>query len=186
MRRVALLALIFSVALATPSWATYVDPFGGAGLQISRSSRSDALRVPLLANLADRQDDLTQKELIDVLKNEALGGEPVASYRLSLIYYFGQGVPQDYEQAAKWSLSAAEGSVVEAQFVLSTLYADGRGRGRDYIEAYKWIAIVVARLPTGERRDIALGLRAIFEEYMSLDEVWEAERLAQEWMSGMR
>jgi TPR repeat protein len=185
MRRVAL-ALILSVALTTPSWATYVDSFDDARPQILQSSRSDMFHVPLLANLADRQDDLIQKELVDVLRNEALRGDPVASYRLGLIYYFGEGVPQDYGQAAKWSLSAAEGSVVEAQFILSTLYADGLGLARDYIEAYKWIAIVVARLPAGERRDIALGLRSIFEGYMSLDEVWEAERLAQEWISGMR
>jgi hypothetical protein len=54
------------------------------------------------------------------------------------MYYTGQGVPQDYAEAAKWYRKAAEQGIDEAQFNLGLMYDKGQGVLQDYAEAVKW------------------------------------------------
>ena len=54
-------------------------------------------------------------------------------------YYTGQGVPQDYAEAAKWYRKAAEMGNADAMRNLGNLYYDGHGLAQDYAEAVKWI-----------------------------------------------
>jgi hypothetical protein len=57
---------------------------------------------------------------------------------LGLMYAFGQGVPQDYQEALRWyHLAAAQGDP-QAQFYLGVAYYRGQGVPRDYQEAAKW------------------------------------------------
>jgi TPR repeat protein len=44
-----------------------------------------------------------------------------AQYRLGMHYYFGKGVPQNYEEATKWFRLAADQGLDRAQFELGTL-----------------------------------------------------------------
>ena len=48
----------------------------------------------------------------------AKAGQAEAQYILGVLYYLGQGVPQDFVQAANWYRKAAEQGGVEAQFYL--------------------------------------------------------------------
>ena len=54
------------------------------------------------------------------------------------MYADGEGVAQDYVEAAKWYRRAAEQGDDSAQFNLGRMYADGEGVAQDYVEAAKW------------------------------------------------
>jgi hypothetical protein len=88
-----------------------------------------------------------------LIKPLAEGGLPEAQLNLGLLYEKGQGVPQDYAEALKWNLKAAEqGNAkalnwyrkaaeqgnAEAQFHLGRMYDERRGVPQNYAEAVKW------------------------------------------------
>ena len=73
-----------------------------------------------------------------------------AQYRLGMHYYFGKGVPQNYEEATKWFRLAADQGLDRAQFELGTAYEDGRGVPQSYVDAEKWF-----RLAAGQGLDLA-------------------------------
>jgi len=54
------------------------------------------------------------------------------------MYTLGQGVPQDYAEAAKWNRLAADQGFAEAQASLGVAYIQGQGVPQDYAEAVKW------------------------------------------------
>jgi TPR repeat protein len=79
-----------------------------------------------------------------------------AQYRLGMHYYFGKGVPQNYEEATKWFRLAADQGLDRAQFELGKAYEDGRGVPQSYVDAEKWF-----RLAAEQGLDVAqlaLGL----------------------------
>ncbi len=53
-------------------------------------------------------------------------------------YYWGRGVPKDYDEAAKWYKKAAEQGNAAAQDRLAGMYMHGFGVGKDYEESVKW------------------------------------------------
>jgi len=65
----------------------------------------------------------------------ATQGDAEAKYMLGIIYYEGNGVTQDYEQAKEWYTSAAEQGHAEAQYMLGVMYYYGKGVTLDYEQA---------------------------------------------------
>jgi hypothetical protein len=63
---------------------------------------------------------------------------PEAQFNLGLMYDKGQGVPQDYAEAAKWYRKAAEQGNAEAQYNLGMMYYAGQGVPQDHAVAAKW------------------------------------------------
>jgi hypothetical protein len=57
---------------------------------------------------------------------------------VGIMYFNGQGVPQDYAEAVKWYRKAADQGYAEAQTNLGFMYANGHGVPQDYAEAAKW------------------------------------------------
>ena len=77
---------------------------------------------------------------IEKLKKAAETGNPRDQLMLAAAYDWGQGVKQDYNEAAKWYAKAAEQGLAEAQNALGSLYQSGEGVSRDYkkaVELYK-------------------------------------------------
>lgn len=66
-------------------------------------------------------------------------------------YAQGEGVPQDYREAAKWYRAAAEQGDTNAQYFLGEMYANGRGVSRDRREAMKWLDMA-GNAPVGAQR----------------------------------
>jgi TPR repeat protein len=62
-----------------------------------------------------------------------------AQYKLGISYTQGQGVRQDYAEAARWYRKAAEQGYAKAQFNLGFMYHEGLGVARDYVEAIRWV-----------------------------------------------
>ena len=74
------------------------------------------------------------QELLEAANN----GDAEAQHKLGLLYYVGQGVPQDYQEARKWFEKAAAQNNVDGQYSLGFLYSKGQGVPQDYQEARKW------------------------------------------------
>jgi TPR repeat protein len=72
------------------------------------------------------------------IRIKAEQGDAAAQFSLGAIYAKGQGVAQDYAEAAKWYRKAAEQGYTPAQCKLGTMYVQGHGVTRDYAEAVKW------------------------------------------------
>ena len=68
----------------------------------------------------------------------AEAGDSRAQYQLGLMYYRGEGLPQDYQKAALWYRRAAERGDVDAQLNLGLMYAQGLGLTQSFYEAFKW------------------------------------------------
>ncbi len=72
-------------------------------------------------------------------KIKAEQGDTWSQHDLGEMYRDGEGVPQDYVEAAKWYRRAAEQGNAWAQGNLGWMYFFGYGVPRDNIEANKWI-----------------------------------------------
>lgn len=83
-------------------------------------------------------------------------GDCDAQFRLGTLYFLGTGVPQSYEVAYKWFLTAANQGQANAQGLLATMHAHdvahggshvktirfdcshGCGLEKNLVDAYKW------------------------------------------------
>ena len=68
----------------------------------------------------------------------AEGGDPEAQFYYAKRYYFGRGLPQDYEKAATWFLRSADQGNPEAQWYIAGMYARGEGVLVDESKARGW------------------------------------------------
>ena len=73
--------------------------------------------------------------LIPKLLILAQKGEAKAQYHLGVLFNDGKGVPQDFNQAAKWYSLAANQGHIKAQLYLGLLYQKGQGVNQDYRQA---------------------------------------------------
>jgi|TARA_B100001093_G_C26718018_1_gene966523 TPR repeat protein len=69
---------------------------------------------------------------------EAERGLDLAQYNLSILYYSGQGVEKNPEEAFKWSYAAASQGHVAAMFNLASLYYNGFGVEKDSQSTVEW------------------------------------------------
>ena len=72
------------------------------------------------------------------LHKAAAQGDDDAQTSIGDLYYNGNGVKQDYEEAMKWYRKAAAQGNAIAQNNIGKLYHWGRGVKQDYEEAMKW------------------------------------------------
>lgn len=86
------------------------------------------------------------KNYVDALKWYLKAGEHfddpaslIAAENLGVLYSNGQGVKQDYAEAARWYRKSAERGGARGQFGLGLLYFDGLGVSKDFNEAVKWM-----------------------------------------------
>ncbi len=72
------------------------------------------------------------------LRAAALKGDATAAYEIGVRYAEGRGVPQSYEEAAKWYDRAAQAGVVPGMFRLGTLHEKGLGLKKDWEVARRY------------------------------------------------
>ena len=95
--------------------------------------------------------------LLETPETQAESGSAEAQFHLGLKYANGEGPAQDYEQAARWYLKAAEQDHVLAQFNLALMYAGGQGVSRNDSEAEIWFGKAAEHGDAGAQHN--LGLR---------------------------
>lgn len=76
--------------------------------------------------------------VVTEIMNAAEKGDAEAQFYLGERYYFGRGLPQDYEKAATWFLRSAEQGYSEAQWYIGKLYYRGEGVLKDLRQARSW------------------------------------------------
>ena len=59
-------------------------------------------------------------------------------FNLGRMYYFGEGVKQDYAKALEWFQKAAEQGYATAQNNLGSMYYNGQGVKVNYAKAAEW------------------------------------------------
>ena|SRR5689334_11268043 len=105
----------------------------------------------------------------------AESGDAAAQFNLGLMYYDGQGVPQDYSQASNWFLRSAEQGYEKAQLNLGAMYGIGKGVKRDYVQAYKWLNLCAAQ---GDSK--CVEQRDLVAKKLSASKLTAAQKLATE------
>ena len=82
-----------------------------------------------------------RREALIVCRPLAEQGVSHAQNVLGEIYMYGEGIPQDYYEAAKWFRFAADQHHRRARFMLGVLYWSGDGVPQDYDKAVKWFRL---------------------------------------------
>ena len=108
------------------------------------------------------------------LKASAASGDVVAQRTMGIKYYKGQGVPQNYKEAAKWFRLSAEQGDTMAQTSLGKMYYDGNGVKQDKVYAYMWWNVAIS---LGNK--IAAKARDKFLNSMTQAQLEEARKLAR-------
>ena len=81
---------------------------------------------------------LSDKVNFDNCSVDAEQGDASAQFNLGLMYFEGQGVARDYNQAVKRFQKAAEQGDADAQYNLGFMCFEGLGVTQDYKQAVKW------------------------------------------------
>jgi TPR repeat protein len=103
-------------------------------------------------------------------------GDAEQQFVLGCMYYDGEGVDQDYAEAAKWyRMAAAQGDDL-SEFALGVMYAFGQGVAQDYGEAAKWYREAANR--GSDKAQFSLGMLYKFGAGVAKDHVQ-----AHMWMS---
>ena len=104
-----------------------------------------------------------------------------AQYNLGLMYAKGEGVPENDAEAVEWFRLAAGQWYAAAQFNLGLMYAFGEGVPENYITAYMWYNLAAAQ---GD--DHASQNKNSLREFMTPEQIAEAQRLSTEWLEEHR
>lgn len=115
---------------------------GCVNIQKSRSRSARLIRAVVLCAIlllaAQPSFGASYDTSVNNLQISAQKGDAVAQTKLGLMYYTGQGVPKNYQQAFYWYRKAAQQGYAAAQINLGAMYALGRGVPQDYKQALYW------------------------------------------------
>ena len=100
----------------------------GLAIAVWLGSREASVPPPAVVQVVD----------VAAVKAKADGGNAAAQETLGECYANGQGVKQDYAQAAQWYRKAADQGNAAAQTALGELCEAGQGMRQDDAEAAKW------------------------------------------------
>ena len=94
------------------------------------------------------------------LQAAAETGDPAAQWALAQRYHSGQGVLQNFAEAARWAEAAAKAGNAEAQNLLGRYAFEGLGRAADRQAALRWFAAASAQGAPQHLFDHATALQA--------------------------
>ncbi len=151
----------------TKQWAGYIAASFLAALSVAGADFQAGARA------YDKGDFATAlKEWLPVAEK----GGSAAQFNIGLMYQEGQGVPQNFSEAAKWFERSADQGYVKAEHNLGAMYATGRGVKRDYVQAYKWMSLCAAGGDGG-----CASQRDQIAQKLSAGKLAKAQQLASEW-----
>lgn len=101
-------------------------------------------------------------------------GDADAQFNLGLMYYNGQGVLQDYEEAVKWCILAAEQGYAKAQLSLGKMYYYGKSVTPNCSRAYMWLNVCAANGDSD-----CIKNRDIVAKKMSNQHIAKAQKMAK-------
>jgi TPR repeat protein len=95
------------------------------------------------------------------------------------MYQKGEGVTQDYMEAAKWFRLSAEQGNGHGQLNLGVSYANGQGVTQDYLHALMWFNLAGSRL-NGEEGSRATENRDNIANALTPAQVAQAQEMARQ------
>lgn len=81
------------------------------------------------------------QQALALLQGPADRGDAGAELDIGLLYFAGNGVPQDRHEAARWFLAAARQGQVGALADAGIVYVTGSGVPRNLVQAYMWFSL---------------------------------------------
>jgi TPR repeat protein len=124
-----------------------------------------------------RQNYVRAAEIFEPLSER---GDPTAQTYLGIMYYRGQGVPQNFNVATYWLHIASKAGVPTAQYYLGLMYDKGQGVPQDFVLAHAWLNLAVAHAEPKLRSRWVL-IRDAVASKMTEAQLFEARRLAYAW-----
>ena len=148
----------------------------GSGLVGGMKFFNTKMRVTLIGLiLILLMGSCAEESKLERTKRLANDGDSMAQNNLGSMYYNGEGVPQDYKEAAKWYRKSAEQGDADAQSNLGYMYYIGTGVIEDYVTAYAWVSVAKAN---GNAKSVkALD---ILTKKMTKEQIVQAKSLATE------
>jgi hypothetical protein len=86
-------------------------------------------------------------------------GHRTAAFNVAVLYEKGLGTPQDFREAARWYVKAAEEGDLEAAYNVAAFYETGTGVDKNVELARKWYVSIIAN-PQSDAASSALKQRA--------------------------
>ena len=118
------------------------------------------------------------------LKAQAENGDGDAQESLGVMYENGQGVSQDYVEAAKWYRREAEQGYIWGEVNIGRCYYTGAGVPKNYVEAYKWLNLASAHTGNNDTESKLVEYSAKLREGMvnlgeiTPDQIAQAQQLS--------
>lgn len=107
------------------------------------------LEEPHLEEVPPAQEQKTDLEQKYLAKAEQ--GNVDAQYNLGIMYYHGEGVPKNHDEALHWFHLAAEQNDADAQYNLGFMYGKGEGTKKDQRQSLEWFQKAAAQGHAGAR-----------------------------------
>jgi putative methionine-R-sulfoxide reductase with GAF domain len=104
-------------------------------------------------------------------------GDATAQFSVGARYATGEGVPQDYAEAARWFSLAAEQGHVVSQATLGAYYWAGRGVPQDLVKAYFWSVLAQAGGDEASKYRVAH-----LASLMTRKQITAAQQQANDWI----
>jgi TPR repeat protein len=115
-------------------------------------------------------------EAVKWFRLSAEQGYARAQSSLGSMYETGRGVRENDVEAVKWNRLAADQGDELGQVSLGFFYYSGEGVPTDYVQAYKWWNLAAA-----QGSSMAKGSKELLEQFMTREQIAEAQRLSSEW-----
>ena len=96
-----------------------------------------------------------------------------------MMYEYGAGAPQDYEEAVTWYRMAAEQGYAPGQRHLGVMYANGHGVPQDLVRAYMWYHLGTAETPDELLDERILKERDNILSRMTAQQIEKAQEMAR-------
>lgn len=105
---------------------------------------------------------------------------PCDQNNLGDLYYYGDGVTKNHEEAMKWFRLAAGQGHHDAQHNMGEMYFNGQAVRRDYEEAYMWLSL--ASEDHGRVGKSAEAFRDRLFTVLTPEQIAQAEARAAAWV----
>ncbi len=105
-------------------------------------------------------------------------GDANGRYMVGLMYWNGEGVPNDEAEAANWYLVAANNGDVRAQFQIGNFYHKGVVVEQDPVQAHFWYSVAAE-----SSHYSATKMRDELAAQLQPTQLAEAQQLARDWRS---
>jgi len=87
------------------------------------------------------EPEIEQDDEMPAMQLKAEDGDIEAQYQLGIIYYHGEGLPQNHKAALHWFEQAGLQGDAEAQFNLGLMFGRGEGTAKDIKKSVEWFKL---------------------------------------------